>query len=389
MAEVRIVQRRTFLEVERARGDASPVCRHCRALSDAEIEYGGAESDNESFTTTVGSRSSPMDALTTCSVAGMDTESVSSWAPGESLSDVLSTFGAASMDTEFVGSVSNDLLSECEQSLPVQHIPGISAVQQTAHEPAAVRQPGVWAYAQWTSAWGSLSTQVAPCVPQAPLQQELWRQDLPWEQDMPMQQDLPWQHAVSLSRPATRRRGRRRTGKSPEPTPVQHTNAKKFVGVGLDVPESEWTTIIFRNVPPSVKRDIVARALDVAGFSGEYDFVHVPVKYEDSEGIGYALVNAIYREAAENIMRHFQGFAAWPVERRAAGSKSQNQQVDAAWSVPLQGLAAQIARYRDSPVMHECMPVVFKPALFNRQGMRIAFPPPTKKLKPPRLRKAA
>merc|ERR1712187_1092030 len=55
------------------------------------------------------------------------------------------------------------------------------------------------------------------------------------------------------------------------------------------------------------------------------------------------------------------------------------------WSEPLQGLETHCDRYRNSPVMHELVPDEFRPVLFD-QGVRIPFPAPTKRIRPPRTK---
>jgi len=53
-----------------------------------------------------------------------------------------------------------------------------------------------------------------------------------------------------------------------------------------------------------------------------------------------------------------------------------------------QGLPAHIDRYRNSPVMHESVEDEYKPAVFSPgTGDRAVFPPPTKKLRVPRIRR--
>jgi hypothetical protein len=55
------------------------------------------------------------------------------------------------------------------------------------------------------------------------------------------------------------------------------------------------------------------------------------------------------------------------------------------WSKPFQGLEANVARYRNSPVMHPEIPDEFKPVVF-RDGQRAEFPQATKKIPLPRIR---
>lgn len=143
------------------------------------------------------------------------------------------------------------------------------------------------------------------------------------------------------------------------------------------LPEHERTTIIFRNLPSDCSRDDLIRTLESQGFSGLFDFVHVPVNFQAMVGNGYGLVNMVSNAAAERALLYFQGWSQWQTEASPA--------CDLGWSNALQGLTAHVDRYRDSPVMHESIGEQFKPALFSA-GSRIAFPEPTKQLRAPRVR---
>merc|ERR1719146_492709 len=55
-----------------------------------------------------------------------------------------------------------------------------------------------------------------------------------------------------------------------------------------------------------------------------------------------------------------------------------------AWST-CRGLAENVERYRNSPLMHESVPMECKPALYDVDGRRIAFPSPTKAIPKPRI----
>lgn len=83
----------------------------------------------------------------------------------------------------------------------------------------------------------------------------------------------------------------------------------------------------------------------------------------------YAIVNFVDHAMAAWFMHHFQEFEVLSVS----------------WNEPLQGLEAQIERYRNSPVMHESVPKDFRPALFNN-GQQVVFPSPTTRVKAPRVR---
>jgi hypothetical protein len=140
------------------------------------------------------------------------------------------------------------------------------------------------------------------------------------------------------------------------------------------LPEDQLTTIIFRNIPHDCTRDALTTVLDSEGFRGLYDFVHVPVNFQDMAGLSYALVNMVNNDIARRVLEHFQGFQI-----------TDTNLCSVAWSAPNQGLEAHIERYRNSPMMHESVPSQYKPALFQN-GVLVPFPEPTKHLRAPRVR---
>merc|ERR1712099_198065 len=93
-------------------------------------------------------------------------------------------------------------------------------------------------------------------------------------------------------------------------------------------------------------------------------------------GLGYAFVNMVTHADAERAFVGLRGYSKWKV----IGS---SKVLEVAWGNPLQGLAAHVDRYRNSPMMHPEVPDEFRPLLFNA-GERVAFPPPTQKLRAPR-----
>lgn len=139
--------------------------------------------------------------------------------------------------------------------------------------------------------------------------------------------------------------------------------------------ESHRTTVMLRNLPNNYTRAILLKLLDSEGFAGKYDFVYLPIDFRTHAALGYAFVNLVSSEHAEYLHKHLNGFSKWmfPSSKRCSVS----------WSNPHQGLESHIARYRNSPLMHEVVPDEYRPVLF-RDGKRIPFPPPTKKIKFPR-----
>merc|ERR1712232_28123 len=130
---------------------------------------------------------------------------------------------------------------------------------------------------------------------------------------------------------------------------------------------------MLRNLPLDMTRKKFLKLLDSEGFAGKYDLIYLPRDFKTSANLGYAFVNMLEHGEALKLQKHFTGFSRWcfPSFKRC----------EAAWSSQ-QGLSAYIDRYRNNPVMHESVPEEFKPALFQ-QGVQIAFPSPTRRLKMP------
>jgi RNA recognition motif-containing protein len=137
------------------------------------------------------------------------------------------------------------------------------------------------------------------------------------------------------------------------------------------------TTVMLRNLPNKYKQSMILDLLDTEGFAGLYDFFYLPMDFRNEVSMGYAFINLISHSEALRLMKRFQGFQTWLFNSQKV--------CEVSWSHPHQGLAAHIERYRNSPVMHESMLAEYKPVLF-RNGKRIDFPPPTRRLRAPRLR---
>lgn len=322
------MEKRTFLEFRREAGEWEP-CGHRRnrSLTDTFVEY-------KSFTAD--------DSETSCGDSSeedsRETESMCSW----------------STDRE-----------EEEHPVPVQQGSG-SSQPQSGYMWVAVPMP---CFATAVPVW-------AAC-PQV-VQSRAAAIDTPASTESvvsSVHQDLSM---VSSSR--RRCRGGRREAQPSAPDraePCVDVVAKASQQMASEVAEHERTTIIFRNLPSDCTRDDLIHTLESQGFSGQFDFVHVPVNFQAMVGNGYGLVNMVSNAAAERALLYFQGWSQWQTEASPA--------CDLGWSNALQGLTAHIDRYRDSPVMHESIGEQFKPALFSA-GIRIAFPEPTKQLRAPRVR---
>lgn len=142
-----------------------------------------------------------------------------------------------------------------------------------------------------------------------------------------------------------------------------------------DAHKPQRTTLMLRNLPIKYTREDLVDLLVEKGFAGKFDFMYFPIDFETEGALGYAFVNCQTPADAEHMKRSLDGFSRWSLPCSKVCSVS--------WSQPLQGLEAHVARYRNSPLMHELVPDNYRPMLFA-EGQRVAFPPPTKKIPAPR-----
>lgn len=136
-------------------------------------------------------------------------------------------------------------------------------------------------------------------------------------------------------------------------------------------------TVMWRNLPNDYSRDNLLSLIDDEGFAGSYDFFYAPYDFANNTSVGYALIHFVSIEEANRFFYHFQGFSICSLE---SGKLS-----EVTWSQPPQDLKGHIERYRNSPVMHRDVSDDKKPILL-RDGSRIPFPVPTRRINAPRLR---
>jgi hypothetical protein len=153
------------------------------------------------------------------------------------------------------------------------------------------------------------------------------------------------------------------------------SSAREFPAA--DYPGGDPTTVMLRNIPNRYTQGHLVDLLDENGFRSRYDFVYLPMDFRNGVNLGYAFVNLLSHQDALHTMQNFQGFSRWFYDS--------NKVCEVSWAHPHQGLEEHVERYRNSPVMHVCMPDEYKPMLF-KDGMRVPFPPPTKAIRAPKLR---
>merc|ERR1711862_262855 len=164
-------------------------------------------------------------------------------------------------------------------------------------------------------------------------------------------------------------------------TPRSPSHVTSFPSAQNSEVNASKTTVVIRNLPHTYTREMVCEFMDGEGFQGRYDFVYLPTDFRSWLAFGYAFVNMVTPDDANDIMRCLEGFDSWKHD-------GEGKKCNVVWSDPYQGLEANIERYRNSPVMNDSVSDEYKPMLFNR-GQSIPFPAPTKKLRQPRTRRSS
>jgi hypothetical protein len=169
-----------------------------------------------------------------------------------------------------------------------------------------------------------------------------------------------------------------RKSKQQEKPTAQARKHQQRDPVCSDAQHGAFTTVMLRNLPNDYTRSMLVELLDSNGFNRRFDFVYVPIDFEKSSGLGYAFVNFVRHEDAQNAMQSLKNFDDWKVPSRKI--------LQLSWSMPLQGLTANIERYRNNSVMHPDVPEHFKPMVL-KDGIPVCFPPPSRNIHPPQRRK--
>lgn len=143
------------------------------------------------------------------------------------------------------------------------------------------------------------------------------------------------------------------------------------------LPLEECTTVMLRNLPNNYTRQMLMAMLDNEGFEGKYNFLYLPIDFQSRACLGYAFVNLVDPSYVPHFWEKFSGYSKWVLPSKKVCGVS--------WSGPHQGLEAHVERYRNSPVMHESVPDEYKPVILQN-GLRVAFPEPSKAPRPPRIR---
>jgi hypothetical protein len=135
--------------------------------------------------------------------------------------------------------------------------------------------------------------------------------------------------------------------------------------------QHELTTMIIRNLVDHCTREMLTTFMDCHGFNGKYNLLYLPRCFASQRCFHYAFVNFISEEMAADFQAGIHGVADRELFGESVADVSLSQ---------CQGLQANIAKYRNSSVMHHSVPDDCKPLMFQN-GNPIAFPKPTKRIK--------
>merc|ERR1719316_2450554 len=100
------------------------------------------------------------------------------------------------------------------------------------------------------------------------------------------------------------------------------------------------------------------------------------MNFRSGKSFGYAFVNFQDHSTALTVFDALNGCQ----EEEGSAMPA----LAAEWS-NCQGLDANIEHWRNNSVMHRVVPFECKPALYDKEGKQIKFPPPTKAISKPRV----
>jgi RNA recognition motif-containing protein len=124
------------------------------------------------------------------------------------------------------------------------------------------------------------------------------------------------------------------------------------------------STIVLRKIPKRIDRDALRSILDHEGFA--YDFIYVPMDFVKAVCFGFAIVNFTNTSQAEAALAHFA----------TDSTKVLGQQIFSEWSESSHGVEALLDKYRNSKVMQDSVPELYKP-MYLLQGQPQPFPSPS------------
>lgn len=155
---------------------------------------------------------------------------------------------------------------------------------------------------------------------------------------------------------------------SPSPTCSEETSLSPSLPAGC-------TTVMLRNIPNKYSREKLAAQLHEDGFSGDMDFLYLPIDFRNKCNVGYAFVSF---RTAEACTRFAASYHLRNAVDKLPGFKS--KKVCEVSEARCQGREENVRRLQSSSVMQQLAgKPEWLPALFDEQGQQQEFPVPTVK----------
>merc|ERR1719191_1709283 len=191
--------------------------------------------------------------------------------------------------------------------------------------------------------------------------------------------DSSWEKALKLMEEADARTTEMLQNNNPQKMDSQKDGKTAFTKNRSDASSGAdtRTTVMIRNIPNAYSSCSFVELFNNHGFWGSYNFVYLPIDFSTGVNLGYAFVNFVSHGYAQSFKAYFHGFHKWFCQSPKV--------CEVLWTDPHQGLDEYVELYRNSSVMHKDVSDIYKPRLYV-DGNRIPFPPPTKRIRPPRRR---
>mmetsp|Transcript_47998 Transcript_47998/g.133917 ORF Transcript_47998/g.133917 Transcript_47998/m.133917 type:complete len:504 (-) Transcript_47998:139-1650(-) len=163
------------------------------------------------------------------------------------------------------------------------------------------------------------------------------------------------------------------------PKAVEETTGSLAQAASLAKDEipGNYTTVMLRNIPNKYTREMLVKQLS-QDFSGQFDFMYLPIDFKNKCNVGYGFINFRMPEHCAKFVEMFHG-----VDVRKCLPGLNSKKVVEVTPARVQGLSENVRRLRNSPVMNQLQDhPEWMPLLFNEDGFEEPFPMPDQPLPP-------
>lgn len=130
-----------------------------------------------------------------------------------------------------------------------------------------------------------------------------------------------------------------------------------------------FQTVMLRNIPNKYTRAQLLKRLDLH-FKGEFDFLYVPIDYNNKCNVGYAFLNFKRPESVPRFLEHFNG-----VNSSVCLPDYNSSKICEVTPAHVQGLEMTIEHLRSSPMAEQLrLKPDWQPLLFDAKGEAMPFP---------------